>query len=116
MRCVLERSAYVCKESVKLKATIDNQSDEEVKLRVRLEQCCEFFIDRGVLGVSKDLKHLVFEYRGSNVKPHSRSKWDSSNSLVLPPMPTTLVGICRLVQIYYVLSVSMASKHIGPQD
>lgn len=107
MRCVLERSAYVCKESVKLKATIDNQSDEEVKLRVRLEQCCEFFIDRGVLGVSKDLKHLVFEYRGSNVKPHSRSKWDSSNSLVLPPMPTTLVGICRLVQIYYVLSVSI---------
>jgi hypothetical protein len=65
LRCVLERSAYVCKESVKLKATIDNQSDDEVKLRVRLEQCCEFFIDRGVLGVSKDLKHLVFEYRSA---------------------------------------------------
>jgi hypothetical protein len=65
LRCVLERSAYVCKESVKLKATIDNQSGDEVKLRVRLEQCCEFFIDRGVLGVSKDLKHLVFEYRSA---------------------------------------------------
>lgn len=31
--------------------------------RVRLEQVCEFFIDRGVLGVSKDMKRLVFEYR-----------------------------------------------------
>ncbi|XP_063923646.1 uncharacterized protein LOC135137824 [Zophobas morio] len=101
LRCVLERSANVCKESVKLKATIDNQSE--------VEECCEFVIDRGVLGVSKDLKHHVFEYRGSNVKLHSRSKWDGSNSLVLPPMPTTLVGICRLVQIYYVLSVSLDS-------
>lgn len=59
----MERSSYVCKESLKLKATIDNQSQEEVCLKVRLEQCCEFFIDRGVLGVSKDVKHLVFEYR-----------------------------------------------------
>ncbi|XP_044762942.1 arrestin domain-containing protein 3-like [Coccinella septempunctata] len=109
LRGVLERSAYVCKESIKLKATIDNQSENEVRLVVRLEQCCEFFIDRGVLGVSKDSKYLVFEYRGSNVKPHTRSKWDSANSLVLPPMPTTLVGICRLVQIYYILTVSLSS-------
>ncbi|KAK9746234.1 Arrestin (or S-antigen), C-terminal domain [Popillia japonica] len=110
LRCVLERSAYVCKESLKLKATIDNQSQEEVSLRVKLEQCCEFFIDRGVLGVSKDVKHLVFEYRGSQVKPNSRTKWDSSNSLVIPPMPTTLVGICRLAQIYYVLTVSLDTE------
>lgn len=109
LRCVLERSAYVCKESLKLKATIDNQSQDEVALRVRLEQCCEFFIDRGVLGVSKDLKHLVFEYRGSQVKPNTRTKWDSSNSLVLPPMPTTLVGICRLAQVYYILTISLDS-------
>lgn len=52
----------------------------------------------------------MFNFRGTNVKPHSRSKWDSSNSLVLPPMPTTLVGICRLVQIYYVLTVSLDSE------
>ncbi|CAH0549088.1 unnamed protein product [Brassicogethes aeneus] len=109
LRCVMERTAYVCKESLKLKATIDNQGEDEVWLRVKLEQCCEFFIDRGVLGVSKDIKHLVFEYRGSSVKPHTRSKWDSSNSLVLPPMPTSLVGICRLVQIYYLLTISLDS-------
>lgn len=107
LRCVLERSAYVCNESLKLKATIDNQGSEEVRLKVRFTQICEFFIDRGVLGVNKESKHLVFEYRGSCVKPNSRTKWDSSNSLVIPTMPTTLVGICRLVQIYYVLSVSL---------
>ncbi|KAJ8956100.1 hypothetical protein NQ318_016553 [Aromia moschata] len=105
LRCVVARSAYVCKESIKLKVTIDNQGEEEVKLRVKLEQCCEFFIDRGVLGVSKDMKHLVFEYGGCHVKPHTRSKWDSSNCLVIPPMPTTIVHICRLVQIYYLLTV-----------
>lgn len=85
LRCVLERSAYVCKECIRLKATVDNQGEDEVQIkyfyriktlelhsynyslmftfRVRLEQVCEFFIDRGVLGVSKDLKRLVFEYR-----------------------------------------------------
>lgn len=110
LRCVLERSGYVCKEALKLKATIDNQGDEQVSLRVRLEQCVEFFIDRGVLGVSKDHKSLVFEYRGNQVKPGTRTKWDSSNSLVLPPMPTTLVGNCRLIQIYYILTASLDSE------
>lgn len=62
LKCILARSAYVSKESVKLKITIDNQSEDEVKLRIKLEQICEFFADRGVLGVSKDVKHLVFEY------------------------------------------------------
>lgn len=48
LRCVLERSAYVCKESLKLKATIDNQADDTVRLKVKLVQYCEYFIDRCV--------------------------------------------------------------------
>lgn len=43
------------------------------------------------------------------MKPRTRTKWDSSNSLVLPPMPTTLVSICRFAQIYYVLTASLDS-------
>lgn len=63
LRCVLERSAYTCNESVKLKATIDNRGPDEVQLRVRLMQMCEFYITRGVLrGANRELKHLVFEY------------------------------------------------------
>ncbi|CAG9770230.1 unnamed protein product [Ceutorhynchus assimilis] len=110
LRSVLERSAYACRESIKLKATIDNQGEEEVRLRIRLEQICEYFIDRGVLGVSKDLKNVVLEYRGNPVKPQKRIKWDSGNVLVIPPVPTTLVNICRLVQIYYVLTVSLDTE------
>lgn len=35
LKSVLERSAYVCKESIKLKVTIDNQGEEDVWLRIR---------------------------------------------------------------------------------
>lgn len=38
LRCQLLRSAYVCGESIKLKATIDNQGEEDVRLKVRLFQ------------------------------------------------------------------------------
>ncbi|XP_044743797.1 arrestin domain-containing protein 3-like [Chrysoperla carnea] len=110
LRCVLERSAYVCGESLKLKATIDNQGQEAVRLKVKLIQYCEYFIDRGVLGVNKDVQHLVLEYRGDIVKSNSRTKWDSTESLVIPTMPTTLVGICRLLQIYYMLKVSLETE------
>jgi len=34
----LERSAYVCGESIKLKATIDNQGEEAARLKVKLVQ------------------------------------------------------------------------------
>jgi hypothetical protein len=69
-------------------------------------QYVEYFIDRGVLGVNKEIQHLVLEYKGEAVRPNTRSKWDSAQSLVVPVMPPSLVGVCRLVQIYYVLKVS----------
>jgi hypothetical protein len=69
-------------------------------------QYVEYFIDRGVLGVNKEIQHLVLEYKGEAVRPNTRSKWDSAQSLVVPVMPPSLVGVCRLLQIYYVLKVS----------
>lgn len=66
----------------------------------------EYTIHRGVLGASKELHHVVLEYRGDAVQSGMRSKFDSSQSLVLPAMPTTLVGVCRLINIYYSLHVS----------
>ncbi|KAK9892416.1 hypothetical protein WA026_019866 [Henosepilachna vigintioctopunctata] len=109
LRGVLERSAYVCKETLKLRTSIDNQTDEVVRLVVTLEQHCEFFISKGVLGVNKEAKHVVFQYTGSNVKPRTKNNWYSANGLLIPPMPTTTVGICRLLQIYYILTVSLHS-------
>lgn len=103
----LDRSAYACGESLRLKADINNRSQEDVRLRLRLIQYVEFTIHRGVLGASKELQFVVLEYRGDPVQPGLRSKFDSSQSLVLPSMPTTLVGVCRLINIYYVLHVSL---------
>lgn len=69
-------------------------------------QYVEYYIDRGVLGVSKEASHTIFEYRGAPVPAHSRTKWDSQQNLVVPTMPPTLIGVCRLIQLYYVLKVS----------
>lgn len=68
-------------------------------------QYVEYFIDRGMLGVTKELQHSVLEYRGEEVGPHSHRNWDSGGTLRLPVMPPSLVGVCRLLQIYYVLKV-----------
>jgi len=103
----LDRSAYVCGESLRLKADINNRSAEDVRLRLRLVQYVEYTIHRGVLGASKELHHVVLEYRGDAVQSGMRSKFDSSQSLVLPAMPTTLVGACRLINIYYSLHVGL---------
>lgn len=66
----------------------------------------EFFIFRGVLGMSKELSHLILELTGDAVKPNTQTKWDSADSLVVPVMPPSLLGICKLIHIYYVLRVS----------
>ena len=73
----------------------------------------EYFIDRGVLGVTKDLQHPVLEYTGEPVAAGTRWKFDSSQSLVVPVMPPTLIDVCRLLQIYYVLKVMGYSQSPG---
>ncbi|KAG7175696.1 Arrestin domain-containing protein 3-like 2 [Homarus americanus] len=113
LRTQLERTAYVCGESIKLKADIDNQSEEEIRLKLKLVQYVEYFIDRGVLGVTKDVQHQVLEYAGDPVAPGTRWKFDSSQSLVVPVMPPTLIGVCRPLQIYYVLKVHISMSKSG---
>lgn len=70
-----------------------------------LTQLCEFFVERGVLGVTKEIEHLVLEYKGEQV--NSNDKSEASSCLRVPSLPTTMVGVCRLVQIYYTLTVSV---------
>ncbi|XP_022257211.1 uncharacterized protein LOC106472987 [Limulus polyphemus] len=115
LRSALERSAYCCGESIRLKADIDNQSEEVVRLKLKLVQYVEFFIDRGVLGINKETNHTVLEYRGDPIEPQTRSRFDSTNSLVVPVMPPTLIGICRLLQMYYVLKVWVEFEKSGDE-
>ncbi|CAM1154563.1 Uncharacterised protein at_DN0646, partial [Pycnogonum litorale] len=73
-----------------------------------------FYIDRGVLGLSKELTHSVLEYSGDPVPSGTRSKFDSQTSLVVPVMPPTLINnVCRLLQIYYVLKICLRSEKSG---
>ncbi|XP_050523902.1 arrestin domain-containing protein 3-like isoform X2 [Daktulosphaira vitifoliae] len=107
LQCQLERTAYVCGEALRLKANIKNQNNKEIRLKIRLFQNVHYSIERGILGVQnqKDVQHLVLEYIGEPIQTGCESQWDSADGLILPVMPPTLIGICRLLQIYYVLKV-----------
>jgi hypothetical protein len=100
----LDRAAYCSGETLKLKTVIDNQGEENVKLKARMVQHCEFFVERGVLGVTKDTESLVFEHKGETIAPND--KQDICTNLKIPTLPPTMMGICRLMQIYYTLTVS----------
>ncbi|GFR04117.1 arrestin_C domain-containing protein [Trichonephila clavata] len=63
--------------------------------------------------MTKEVNHTVLEYRGDPISPNTRSKFDSSSSLVVPVMPPTLIGVCRLLQIYYVLKVWVEMEKSG---
>ncbi|XP_047737325.1 arrestin domain-containing protein 3 [Hyalella azteca] len=84
LRTQLERTAYVCGESIKLKAEIDNQSEEDATLKIKLVQYVEYYLERGVLGVTKDSQHAVLEFTGDPVATGGRWKFDSSQCLVVP--------------------------------
>ncbi|XP_054161539.1 arrestin domain-containing protein 3-like [Oppia nitens] len=113
LKTLVERTAYCCGESIRLKADIDNQSEENVRLKLKLVQYVEFYIERGVLGLNKEVNHTVLEYRGDCIQPFQKWRFESSNSFVVPVMPPTLVGICRLLQIYYVLKVWVEMEKSG---
>ena len=68
-------------------------------------------ITRGVIGLNKSSNHTVLEYRGDDeIAVDSRSKFDSSNSLILPTMPPTIdANVCRLMNVSYVLKVWLES-------
>ena len=52
LRTQLERTAYVCGESIRLKADIDNQCEEEIKLKLKLVQ----------VSLSSKKIHVLFSY------------------------------------------------------
>lgn len=113
IKAYLERSAYCCGESIRLKADIDNQSEEIVRLKLKLVQHVGFNIERGVLGMNKDVVHTVLEYQGENVAPNQKFRFDSSDSLVVPVMPPTIIGLSKLLQIFYSLKVWVELEKSG---
>ncbi|GAV03900.1 hypothetical protein RvY_14266-2 [Ramazzottius varieornatus] len=128
LNCTLPRTAYCCGESLQLHCDVNNQSNESAQLRIQLYQYVEYFIDRGPLGVGKDIHHLILQHVGSDIEPDSDVRFSSSpvtssviptdtkektSKLIIPVCPPTLIGMCRLIQIYYVLKVCVVMKNSG---
>ncbi|KHJ41919.1 arrestin domain protein [Trichuris suis] len=90
LQILLERTAYMCGEVIGVKHV-------------------EYFINKGVLGVAKTVSYVVLEHQTPRVLPRSRRRFDTSleKTFKLPVVPPTLIGFCRLIQIYYVLTVSL---------
>ncbi|XP_064606638.1 LOW QUALITY PROTEIN: arrestin domain-containing protein 3-like [Liolophura sinensis] len=114
VQTTLARSAYCCGENIKLKAEVQNGSDQSVWLIFRLMQYVEYFINKGVLGLTKELSHKVWEYQGETVSPHTTVDFDDlQEHLQVPVMPPTLLDVCSLINIYYVLKVSLGMEKSG---
>lgn len=78
-------------------------------------QYVEYYIDKGVLGVNKNLSYPVLEHRSPRIAAYSQGKYDSTleQSIRLPVVPPTFIGVCRLIQIYYVLKVCLELEKTG---
>ena len=60
--------------------------------------------------ITIEIQHVVMDYHGEFINTNSRQNWESSNSFVLPVMPTTLSNVCRLLQIHYILKVGLENE------
>lgn len=108
LRSTLQRSAYCAGERLLLNSDVDNGGTEAVRLCVRLMQHIEYFIDRGVLGVTKYMAHEIGGFKSDLVPSGEKKSFDELlTSLVVPVTPPTLIGIARLIQIYYVVKICL---------
>ncbi|XP_041356658.1 uncharacterized protein LOC121373908 isoform X2 [Gigantopelta aegis] len=114
LKGTLERSAYCSGESVKLKVEVNNGTNEEVWVVCKMIQYVEYFINRGVLGLSKELRHTVMQIETPQIEPNTTMTFDDlQDQMQVPVMPPSLVEVCGLVQIYYALRVSLESENSG---
>ncbi len=77
------------------------------RLYLFLFQHVEYHISKGVLGLTKDVSHKVWEFKGPTVAPHSTQGFHELHKhLQVPITPPTLAEVCKLIELYYVLKVS----------
>ena len=72
-------------------------------------------MERGILDLQKEVVHEVLEYLGDDIRPNRKLRFDSSDSLVVPTMPPTMVGVCKILQLHYVLKVSVMLEKSGAE-
>src|SRR4051812_37217140 len=63
------------------------------------------------MGLSKDVSHQVLEFHSAPIPPHStKSFYDLSRDLQIPVMPPTMSDVCKVIEIFYTLKVSIYYK------
>ena len=67
-----------------------------------------------MLGLVKTVHHKIWEHQSDSVRPHRTEKHDHLQEVLqVPVAPPTMVDVSNLVQIYYVLKVSLSTKRRG---
>ncbi|VDK87928.1 unnamed protein product [Litomosoides sigmodontis] len=111
LRVIMDRTAYLCGENVRILAHVENRQNGIVWIVMRLIQHVEYFVEKNA-GENKHIDCVVLESRTSPVQPFTQGKFDTAQlqSLVLPVVPPTLIGVCRLLQIFYVFQACLEDE------
>ncbi|EJW86403.1 hypothetical protein WUBG_02685 [Wuchereria bancrofti] len=113
LRVIMDRTAYLCGENVRILAHVENRQDGIVWIVMRLIQHVEYFMGKNV-GESKQIDCVVLENKTLPVEPYAQGKFDTAQlqSFVLPVVPPTLIGVCRLLQIFYVFQACIEDEKV----
>lgn len=117
LEATLERTAYCSGEKIKLRAEVQNGSDANVWLVCKLRQHVEYKITKySVLGLLKESVQEVWKYKGPTVAAHHTTEFRHlEQHLQLPVLPPSLNDVCKLIEIYYVLRVSVEKEKSGEE-
>ncbi|PAV76029.1 hypothetical protein WR25_02845 [Diploscapter pachys] len=112
LRITVDRTAYVCGENIRVRAQVENRQSSPQLITIRLTQHVEYFIDKGVLGENKSTNCIVFEHKSPPIAPNSQGKYDSTleQPIKVPVVPPTLIGVTRLLQIYYIMRICLEDE------
>lgn len=110
----LERSSYCCGQRIKVHCDVQNGSDQPVTLVCRLIQAVDYRIAKGSVVLNKEATHTVLELQSQPIQPRTADVFqDLDRHLRLPVMPPTMHDVCKLIDISYILRVSL---HVGKSE
>ncbi|EFO23210.2 hypothetical protein LOAG_05274 [Loa loa] len=94
LRVIMDRTAYLCGENVRILAHVENRQNGIVWIVMRLTQHVEYFVEKNA-GENKQIDCVVLESKTLPVQPYTQGKFDTAQlqSFVLPVVPPTLACV-----------------------
>ncbi|KAM3719854.1 Arrestin domain-containing protein [Dirofilaria immitis] len=111
LRVIMDRTAYLCGENVRILAHVENRQNGIVWIAMRLIQHVEYFVEKNA-EENKQIDCIVLESKTLPVQPYTQGKFDTAQlqSFIIPVVPPTLIGVCRLLQIFYVFQACIEDE------